>query len=283
MRNMKRTMALMLALVMVFSLTMASAVFAGGNSGKESSEPKGKTEIKDKEIKQNALIQSQEANTGDSTQNTEKHKIQIKLEEKSKNEALKMLREQYAAAKKIGNLEEMKKLEGEIDQCKDQLKQLIRDRYTEQERLQLMLMEQQLKAQDPTLTPLPVENIIAKGKDLKFDTPPVIKDGKVLVPVRAFSEAYGAEVLWNQEDHTITIAKGDLVIVLKTDSSTVYVNGVETDLGLPLKAINGRNVIPVGFLAEKLGLKVEVDLEDGTVEVEEEPAAEEASSEEASN
>lgn len=283
MRNMKRTMALMLALVMVFSLTMASAVFAGGNSGKESSEPKGKTEIKDKEIKQNALIQSQEANTGDSTQNTEKHKIQIKLEEKSKNEALKMLREQYAAAKKIGNLEEMKKLEGEIDQCKDQLKQLIRDRYTEQERLQLMLMEQQLKAQDPTLTPLPVENIIAKGKDLKFDTPPVIKDGKVLVPVRAFSEAYGAEVLWNQEDHTITIAKGDLVIVLKTDSSTVYVNGVETDLGLPLKAINGRNVIPVGFLAEKLGLKVEVDLADGTVEVEEEPAAEEASSEEASN
>lgn len=283
MRNMKRTMALMLALVMVFSLTMASAVFAGGNSGKESSEPKGKTEIKDKEIKQNALIQSQEANTGDSTQNTEKHKIQIKLEEKSKNEALKMLREQYAAAKKIGNLEEMKKLEEEIDQCKDQLKQLIRDRYTEQERLQLMLMEQQLKAQDPTLAPLPVENIIAKGKDLKFDTPPVIKDGKVLVPVRAFSEAYGAEVLWNQEDHTITIAKGDLVIVLKTDSSTVYVNGVETDLGLPLKAINGRNVIPVGFLAEKLGLKVEVDLEDGTVEVEEEPAAEEASSEEASN
>lgn len=269
MKNMKKALALMLTLVMVFSLTMTSAVFAGGNSDKAGKEPKGKTEEKGNAAKESVQTQSQQSITGESTLNQEQLKAQIKLQEKEKKEALKSLKEQYSLAKKSGNPEQMQQLEEQMDQYKAQLKQMMKSRYTEQEMLQLQQLQQQLLTEDPTMTPIPVENIITDETELKLDVPPVIKDGKVLVPVRAFSEAYGAEVKWNAEDHTVTIVKEGMEIVIKTDSSTVLVNGVETDLGLPVKAINGRNVMPVGFLAAKLGLKVEVDEEDGTVEIDE--------------
>lgn len=136
--------------------------------------------------------------------------------------------------------------------------------------VQLEQAEEDIEAKDPALEVLPLEKIIAKGRSLKFDLPPVIKDGQVLVPVRAFSQAYGAEVQWNQEEHAITIIKDDVEIIIETDSGTVYVDGVEVDLEMPVIGINGRNVMPVGFLAEKLGLKAEVDPEDGTIEIEEE-------------
>jgi hypothetical protein len=158
----------------------------------------------------------------------------------------------------------------QVKAYKEQLKKMVLDSYTAEELAQLNQTAATIEAADPTVEVLPVEKVIAKGKSLKMDMPPVIKDGKVLVPVRAFSQAYGAEVQWNQEEHTITIVKEGIQIVLRTDSNIVLVNGVETDLGMPVKGINGRTVLPVGFLAEKLGLKTEVDPEDGTIEVEDE-------------
>lgn len=145
--------------------------------------------------------------------------------------------------------------------------------------VQLEQAEEDIEAKDPALEVLPLEKIIAKGRSLKFDLPPVIKDGQVLVPVRAFSQAYGAEVQWNQEEHAITIIKDDVEIIIETDSGTVYVDGVEVDLEMPVIGINGRNVMPVGFLAEKLGLKAEVDPEDGTIEIEDEEEEEDTTTE----
>lgn len=265
MKNTKRILAMVFVLVFMFTLVMSTAVFAGTDNGKGNGKGKAAETEKVKGYDKN---KAKEADTEESMVETEEEKA---VKEKDKVMEQKMaLMKQLIEARKSGNVEAAAQLQAQIKLYKEQLKQMVLSSYTEEEMAQLELAAETIENADPTLEVLPVERIIAKGKSMKFDVPPVIKDGKVLIPVRAFSQAYGAEVQWNPEDRTVTIIKDGVEIVIKTDSSTVLVNGAEVDLGLPVKGINGRIVMPVGFLAEKLGLKVEVDEEDGTIEVEEE-------------
>jgi len=39
----------------------------------------------------------------------------------------------------------------------------------------------------------------------EMDSPPIIVNGRTLVPIRAISESFGAEVEWNPETSTVTI------------------------------------------------------------------------------
>jgi len=267
MKNTKKVLAMVLVLMFMFTVVMSSAVFAApGNDKGNGKDSTTETE----KVKGNEKIKTQGIETEDETIETEEEKA---VKEKDKvMEQKKVLMKQLIEARKSGNAEAVAQLLGQVRQYKEQLKLMVKNSYTAEEMAQLGQTAVTIEAADPSLEVLPVEKIIAKGKSLKFDIPPVIKDGKVLIPVRAFTQAYGAEVKWDPVLHTITIIKEGIEIVLKTDSSTVLVNGVETDLGMPVKSINGRTVMPIGFLAEKLGLKTEVDEEDGTIEVgEEEP------------
>lgn len=258
MKNTKRILASVFVLAFMFTVLMSSVVLAAPGNDKDN----GKSTTEEK-VKGNEKVKE----TEESSDETEEEKA---AKEKDKvMDQKKVLMKQLIEARKSGNAVVEAQLLTQIKEYKEQLKLMVRNSYTEEEMEQLGQAGEDIETMDPTLEAVPVEKIVAKGRSLKFDIPPVIKDGKVLVPVRAFSQAYGAEVQWNQEEHTVTIIKDDMEIVFKTDSSIIYVNGVETDLGMPVKSLNGRNVLPIGFLAEKLGLKVEVDSEDGTIEVDE--------------
>jgi hypothetical protein len=264
MKNTKRIMAMVFVMVFMFTVVMSSAVFAGTDTGKGA--------VKEEKVKGNApTIEDKSKVKGTVEESTTTAEEEKAVKEKDKvMEQKKILMKQLIEARKSGNLEAAALLLTQVKEYKAQLKQMVKDSYTAEE---LALLEQAavtIETADPTLEVLPIDTIVAKGKSLKLDMPPVVKDGKVLVPIRAFSQAYGAEVKWNAEEHTITIIKDGVEIVIETDSNIVYVNGVATDIELPVKGINGRNVMPVGFLAAKLGLKVEVDPEDGTIEIEDE-------------
>ncbi len=43
------------------------------------------------------------------------------------------------------------------------------------------------------------------GKEINLDAPPTVIDSRTLVPVRFITEAFGANVSWNQDDRTVTI------------------------------------------------------------------------------
>lgn len=151
--------------------------------------------------------------------------------------------------------------------AKAALKSVIKNGYTEEELTTIEAIGATLVQADPTLQVLPVENIIVKGKHLGFDTPPVIKSGRTLVPVRALVRAFGAEVKWNPVDQTVTITRGDLTFVLTLGETEVLVNGEPIQLEVPAQAMNGRTVVPLRFIAEQMGF--EVDYEDGVITVEE--------------
>ncbi|KUO68674.1 MAG: hypothetical protein APF77_14815 [Clostridia bacterium BRH_c25] len=289
MKNTNKIIAMVFVLVFMFTVVMSSAVFAAPGNDKangkdnaiETEKVKGSDKANEPDREEKTKVKETEENntaeTDDSTVETDESTVEEEKAVKEKDKVMeqkKVLMKQLIEVRKSGDTEAEAQLLAQVNEYKEQLRLMVRNRYTEEEMAQLEQAAEDIEAADPTLEVLPVEMIISKGKSLKLDIPPVIKDGKVLVPIRTFSQAYGAEVQWDQEEHAITIIKDDIEIVLKTDSSIVFVNGIETDLGIPVTGINGRNVMPVGFLAEKLGLKVEVD-EDGTVEVDDEEDADE--------
>jgi len=94
-------------------------------------------------------------------------------------------------------------------------------------------------------------------KEVTLDQPPIIENGRTLVPFRFIGEALGAFVDWNSADKTASYVLEDTNIVLKIGSTIAIVNGKEYKLDVPPKILpSGRTVVPVRFIAEAIGAKV---------------------------
>jgi len=98
---------------------------------------------------------------------------------------------------------------------------------------------------------------------------PLLLDGKMVVPARYFADSLGLDLEWNGETRSIIISGGDpeTVIVLVVDSSIATVNGIEQDMGVPVILRDGRAYIPLRFVSEALGAKVEWIAEENTAVV----------------
>ena len=153
-------------------------------------------------------------------------------------------------------------------QERDAEKAAIRATYSKDELAKLKLAGDKIKKNNKNVAVLPVENIIVKGAKVKFDTPPVIKSGRTLIPVKALSEAFGAEVKWISAERKVVITKDNTEIVLQLDNNKIYVNGVESTIDVPACSINGRTVVPIKFIVEKMGLLVKWDSDSQVVEIE---------------
>lgn len=94
----------------------------------------------------------------------------------------------------------------------------------------------------------------------------------MLIPVRALTEGFGASVTWDQAKQEVTIQKEEVKIVLQIGNNLAYVNGEEVKIDVPPETINNRTVVPLRFIVEKLGLKVNWDAESETVEIEDSQA-----------
>lgn len=97
-------------------------------------------------------------------------------------------------------------------------------------------------------------SVKVNDKQIHMDVPPVIKSGRTLVPVRAVSEALGADVSWNPVDKQVTIVKNDKTILLAINKRTVLINGIKVpDLDVPAVIVNGRTLVPIRFIGETTG------------------------------
>lgn len=103
------------------------------------------------------------------------------------------------------------------------------------------------------------------GKLLEFDVPPTIIEGRTLVPVRAIFEALGFTVNWNGETRTVIGKKGNLIIELPVDNKFARKGNKQIELDVPASIINGRTLVPVRFIAESIGAKVDWDSTTRTV------------------
>lgn len=103
------------------------------------------------------------------------------------------------------------------------------------------------------------------GSTLSFDVPPMIAEGRTLVPLRGIFEAIDAKVEWNGETRTVTARRAGHTIVLPVGSAQASVDGKAVTLDVPARIVDGRTLVPVRFVGESLGLTVGWQPEDRTV------------------
>jgi hypothetical protein len=102
-------------------------------------------------------------------------------------------------------------------------------------------------------------NVYLKGKLQAFEQPAIIKDGSTLVPMRAIFEALGATVKWDGKQQIIDATKGDKTIRLQIGWKGAWIGETKAELDAAPQIINGSTLVPLRFIGEALGEKVEWD------------------------
>lgn len=86
---------------------------------------------------------------------------------------------------------------------------------------------------------------------------PIIKYGVTLIPLRVIFEKLGAKVEWNQDTYAVTATKENTTIILSVGDSTAIINGAVVKLEQPSEIVNDKTMIPLRFVSEALGAKVD--------------------------
>jgi len=94
---------------------------------------------------------------------------------------------------------------------------------------------------------------------LSFDVPPRSINNRVMVPLRAIFEEFGATVSWNAATQTVTASKDDTLVVMTIGCTSPTVNGQVVRIDLPGVIINGHTLAPLRFIAEAFGGTVNWD------------------------
>jgi len=95
-----------------------------------------------------------------------------------------------------------------------------------------------------------------------LDSPPIIKNSRTLVPIRAIVETMGGDIKWYPTDRRVDIQYKDQNISLWIGMNIAKVNGKNTMIdpdnpNVVPEIINGRTMLPLRFVAEALGCQVE--------------------------
>ena len=90
------------------------------------------------------------------------------------------------------------------------------------------------------------------------DAAPYVDDNwRTMVPIRALAEAFDAEVVWDQDDETVTINfDGGTRIVMTVGETTYTINGDEATMDTEPVNTGSRVYVPIRFAAEGLGFSV---------------------------
>ncbi len=103
------------------------------------------------------------------------------------------------------------------------------------------------------------------GTKLSLDAVPLNQNNRILVPLRGIFEALGASVDWNEATQTITATKEDTTVILTIGKTSAQVNSSEVALDTAPVLIGNRTMVPVRFIAEHMGLKVNWNEQSQTV------------------
>jgi hypothetical protein len=286
---MKKKLLATITVVSLMTCILIPGVFADsanrGNVNKDQTQIVDQDNTKDK-LSDNGKDKAEVQQWREAKDKLEVEKDALEVEKDALESQKDALEAQYEAAKESGSTELAGQLAAQIESLKkeieskkqlmkdtqDEIKATIRSTYTSEELNNIEQLSEKIKEENKGITVMPVDSIVAKGKVIKFDIPPVIKDGRTLIPVRALSEAFGATVAWDPVEQKVTISKGTTQIVLNLNSNTAYVNGTEVAIDVAPTTLSNRTIVPLRFITETLGLKVDWDEETDTVEISDDTA-----------
>lgn len=114
---------------------------------------------------------------------------------------------------------------------------------------------------------VPVQRAVAlalNGEAVKLNNGVVIRKGQSFVPIRSIFEKLGAAIKYDEESKVVTISRSnagtdsaELTIVVNYKTGATTLNGKEVQLENKPFAIKGTSYLPLRFISEKLGAKVD--------------------------
>ncbi|HEY5001084.1 MAG TPA: stalk domain-containing protein, partial [Candidatus Cryosericum sp.] len=112
------------------------------------------------------------------------------------------------------------------------------------------------------LPPLPSHTLVltigssvmsVDGRRATLDSPPIIREGRTLLPIRAVIEALEGSVGWDAVARKATVTLGTHTIEIWIGSRQARVDGLNVSLDVAAMIVNSRTLLPLRFVAENLG------------------------------
>ncbi|MBM7563533.1 stalk domain-containing protein [Paenibacillus sacheonensis] len=105
------------------------------------------------------------------------------------------------------------------------------------------------------------------GKLLHLESDPMVVRGNVYLPMRELFDALGAKVTYDAKGKLITATRGNMALVYRIGDLTAKVNGQTSTLNAPGKIVQGRTMVPLRFVSQSFGFKVEWSAKDKSVRI----------------
>ncbi len=99
--------------------------------------------------------------------------------------------------------------------------------------------------------------IKTNGIVIQTDASPIMVNNRVLVPFRAISQSMGANVHWDEQQKQVIVQKDGKTISIRLQSQVAFINEQTVTLDVPPIVYKGRVFVPIRFISESLGGKVE--------------------------
>ncbi len=109
--------------------------------------------------------------------------------------------------------------------------------------------------------------VVIDGVNQTYDVMPVIVNDRTLVPMRGIFEALGAEINWDDATKTVVGTKGDVKVTLTIGNNVAKVGDTEVTLDSPATIVSDRTMVPVRFISEAMGCKVNWIADTRTVDI----------------
>lgn len=99
-------------------------------------------------------------------------------------------------------------------------------------------------------------SVCLDGSVLPMDTPVQVVNQRTMVPIRAVAEALGADVDWNRETWEVILTRAGDEVRLTPGETAATVNGVTVEMDVAPYADQNRTYVPLRYVSEFFGQKV---------------------------
>jgi hypothetical protein len=107
--------------------------------------------------------------------------------------------------------------------------------------------------------------VIVNGQTMSFDQPPIVRSGRVFVPLRGVFEQLGASVVY--ANGQINATGNGRTVSLTIGSTQATVNGQSQILDVAPFVVASRTLVPLRFIAQSLGAAVDWNDSTSTVTI----------------
>ena len=106
---------------------------------------------------------------------------------------------------------------------------------------------------DVVVVSIGADSMIVNSEVVKLDVAPYITNGRTMLQYNVLG-AFGFDVQWVGETQSVVAEGNGIKVVMTIGSKVAVVNGAEVALDVAPQIVNGRTIVPVGFLTGNFGI-----------------------------